>query len=187
MDVQEAIQQAQAHIQNAMELAKRPVGKEELLYMWDNQITALDNFLADTEVLDNPLLEKARGSMRTIKKQLTEAVIKFEAAQEGVELDEEGEPSEEEWAEAFIEQGQEILEMVRQALEEKVKDVRDLPVWEDPLALVNGYLADSEPFQEVNKDLRKVRSVVRAARRDLKSRIQDVFDAWRASDMKGGD
>lgn len=184
MEVQEAIQQAQAHIQNAMELAKRPIGKEELLYMWDNQITALDNFLADTEVLDNPLLEKARGSMRTVKKQLTDAVIQFEAQAEGVELEEEPEPSEEEWAESYLDQGLELLDVVKEVLKEKVDDVKDLPVWEEPLSILNGYLADSEPFQEVNKDLRKVRSVVRAARRDLKNRVQDVFDEWRESDMK---
>lgn len=155
--------------------------------MWDNQITALDNFLAETEVLKNPLLDKARGSMRAVKKQLTEAVIKFEAKQEGVEFEEEPEPAAEEWAEAFVEQGEDLLAMVREAIEEKVKDVQELVKWEEPLAIVNGYLADSEPYQEVSKDLRKVRSVVRAARRDLKGRIQDVVVQWRANADSGDD
>ena len=41
MDPVEALRQAEAHLKNATELVGRPVGKEELMYMWDNQITAL--------------------------------------------------------------------------------------------------------------------------------------------------
>lgn len=177
MDVQAAVQQAQAHLKNAMELAKMPVAKEELLYQWDNQITALDDFLAETEVLKDKLLDRARGSIRTVKKQLTDAVIAFEAKQAGEEVPEE--ESEEEQVAAFIEMAADMVGFAREALEEKVTDIQDLVKWEDPLSMINGYLADSEPFQEANRELQKARSVVRVARRDLKNRIQDVFEDWR--------
>jgi len=184
MDVQEAVNQAQAHLKNAMELAQRPVGKEELLYMWDNQITALDNFLADTEVLKDKLLDRARESIRKVKKDLTDAVIAFEARQAGEEVPDEPEPSDAEWAEAFLEQAPEMLSLVREALEEPVEDVRDLARWEEPLAIVNGFLADSEPYQHLSHDLQKSRSLVRVARRELKGRIDAVFQQWRAADLK---
>lgn len=183
MEAQEAIQKAQAHLQNAMELVPRPVGKEELLYMWDNQITALDNFLAETEAIADNVLKTWRGKLRDAKKKLTDAVMLFEAQQEGEELPED-EPTEEEWTLSYKEMAADMVDLAREALEETVKDVEDLVKWEEPLAVINGFLADSEPFQELDKDLRKARSVVRAARRDIKGRIDDVFNAWRQADMK---
>lgn len=178
MDAQAAIQQAQNHLKNAMELAKMPVAKEDLLYMWDNQITALDDFLAETEVIKDKLLDRARGSIRTVKKQLTDAVIAFEAKMAGEEVDME-EPTDEEQVEGFMEMAQDMLGLAQEALDEQVSNVQDLVKWEDPLSVINGYLADSEPFQEASRELAKARSMVRVARRDLKNRIQDVFEEWR--------
>jgi hypothetical protein len=186
MDVQDAVNQAQAHLKNALELAQRPVGKEELLYMWDNQITALDNFLADTEVVKDKLLDRAREQLRDAKKRLTDTVVSFEAQQEGLEVDEE-DPAPEEWVSTYEEMASEMLELAKEALDQKVKEVQDLVKWEEPLAVINGYLADSEPFQEMSKDLRRARSMVRVARRDLQGRIKDVVSQWREHAEAGGD
>jgi hypothetical protein len=181
MEVQEALRQAEAHLKNAQELAGRPVGKEELLYMWDNQITALDNFLADTESVPDPTFKAKRGELRDIKKKLTDAVVAFEAQAAG-EGAPEGEPTEQEWIESYLEQAGEMIQLVKEALADRVKDVKDLPKWEEPLAVVNGYLADSEPFQEKSHDLRKARSKVRLARKDLKASIDQVFTEWKKQD-----
>ena len=181
MEVQEALRQADAHLKNAQELAGRPVGKEELLYMWDNQITALDNFLADTESIPDPGFKAKRGELRGVKKTLTDAVVAFEAQAAGETPGDEA-PTETEWVESYIEQAGEMIQLVKEALSEKVKDVKDLPQWEEPLAVVNGYLADSEPFQEKSHDLRKVRSKVRLARKDLKASIDQVFTQWKQQD-----
>jgi hypothetical protein len=185
MELQEATRQADAHLKNAQELAGRPVGKEELLYMWDNQITALDNFLADTEAVPDPGFKAKRGELRDVKKKLTEAVVAFEAQAAGEEVPAE-EPSPEEWVEAYLEQAQDMITLAKEALGEKVKSVQDLVKWEEPLAVINGFLADSEPFQEMNRDLRKARSVVRMARKDLKAAIDDVFLKWKAADRAAG-
>lgn len=182
MEVQEALRQAEAHLKNAQELAGRPVGKEELLYMWDNQITALDNFLADTESVPDPGFKAKRTELRTVKKSLTDAVVSFEAQAAGEQASADGEPSEEEWVESYLEQAGEMIQLVKEALAEKVQDVKDLPQWEEPLAVVNGYLADSEPFQESSHDLRKARSKVRLARKDLKAAIDQVFTQWKQAD-----
>ena len=181
MEVQEALRQADAHLKNAQELAGRPVGKEELLYMWDNQITALDNFLADTESVPDPGFKAKRTELRDVKRKLTDAVVQFEAQAAG-ETPGEDTPTEAEWIESYIEQAGEMIQLVKEALSQKVKDVKDLPQWEEPLAVVNGYLADSEPFQEKSHDLRKARSKVRLARKDLKAAIDQVFTQWKQAD-----
>jgi hypothetical protein len=185
MQLQDALAQAEAHLKNANELAGRPVGKEELLYMWDNQITALDNFLADSESVQDPKLKGLRGQLRDAKRKLTDSVVQFEAQAAG-ETVEGGEPSEKEWVEAYLEQAQEMVALVKESLGQKIKGVQDLPQWEEPLAVVNGFLADSEPFQEKSHELRKARSIVRLARKDLKAAIEDVFAKWKAADRASG-
>ncbi|HUR61304.1 MAG TPA: hypothetical protein VM286_02935 [Candidatus Thermoplasmatota archaeon] len=185
MELQEATRQADAHLKNAQELAGRPVGKEELLYMWDNQITALDNFLADTESVPDASFKAKRAEIREVKKRLTDAVVAFEAAAAGEEVAKD-EPTKEEWVEAYLEQAQDMVTLAKEALGEKVKSVQDLVKWEEPLAVMNGYLADSEPYQEQNRDLRKARSVVRMARKELKGAIDDVFLKWKAADRASG-
>ena len=185
MDVEEAIRQAEAHLKNALELAPRPVGKEELVYMWDNQITALDNFLADTETVVGEKFKEIRKTLRDAKKKLTDAVVAFEAKQNGEEVPTD-EPSDDEWVESYLEMASDMVDLVKESIAEKVKDITQLVNWEEPLAVVNGYLADSEPFQELSHDLRKARSVVRVARRDLKNRIDEMVASWRKSDMAGG-
>ena len=181
LDPAEANRQAQAHLKNALELVGRPVGKEELMYMWDNQITALDNFLADTEAVQDPDFKKIRGELRDAKKKLTDAVTKFEADAAGEKLPD-GEPSAKEWIESYLEQAGEMIELAKETLALKVKDVTQLIQWEEPLSVINGYLADSEPYQEASRDLRKARSVVRMARKDLKAHIDEMVQKWKAAD-----
>ncbi len=186
MDAQEAIQKAQAHLTNAMEQAKMPLIKEELMYQWDNQITAIDTFLAETEVLKDKLLDRARGSLRKVKKDLADAVIAFEAKQEGVEVPDE-EPSDDEWVMEYTEMAGEMLALAKEALDEQVAKLEDLFKWEEPLAMLNGYLADSEPFQEMNHELKKARSLVRVARRELKANIEDAVKRLVSDEGDDGD
>lgn len=185
MDPQEAIRQGEAHLKNALELVGRPVGKEELMYMWDNQITALDNFLADTEAVVDDKVKEVRAQLRDAKKQLTDAVVAFEAQAAGEEAPK-GDPDKEEQILSFTEMAGDMVQLAKEALAEKVADVKDLVKWEEPLAVINGYLADSEVYQEASKDLRRARSMVRMARKDLKNRIEDVFTQWRKADLAGG-
>jgi hypothetical protein len=186
MEVQEALRQADAHLKNALELVGRPVGKEDLMYMWDNQVTALDNFLADTEVVADAQFKEARKQLRDAKKKLTDAVVAFEAAAAGEEAPKGDDIPQDEQILSYIEMAGDMVGLAKEALAETVKDVKDLVKWEEPLAVINGYLADSEPFQEMNKDLRRARSMVRVARKDLKNRIEDVFNQWRKQDLAGG-
>lgn len=187
MDAQQAVQQAQAHLKNALELAQRPVGKEELLYMWDNQITAMDNFLAETEALGDKLLERAREQLRDVKKRLTDTVTKFEMEQEGEEFVPDDDVPDDEWVASYTEMAGDMVALAKESLAEKVKDVEDLVKWEEPIAVLNGYLADSEPFQEASAELRKVREFVKAARNDLNGRLKDFLREWKSKQEEGED
>ncbi|MGB0653168.1 MAG: hypothetical protein ACPGQL_08190 [Thermoplasmatota archaeon] len=181
-NVQELVQQAIAHLQNATELAQRPCAKEELLYMWDNQITALDAFLANTEEVADKALQTWRTKLQGVKKQLTDAVVAFEAQAAGEEVPDDDIPDEE-WIGTYLEMAGEMTGLVAEALEEPVQDVKDLIKWENPLDVVNSYLADSEPYQSASQELHQVRLIVRAAKSDLEGRIRDVFDDWRSKDL----
>ncbi len=183
--VDELRRQADAHLKNATELAGRPCAKEELLYMWDNQVAALDNFLANTEGLVDDGLKEIRDSIRDVKKQLTDAVIAFEAKAAGEEVPDDPDP--EEMVAGYLEIAGDMTSLVAEALEEKVQDVKDLVKWENPLEVINSYLADSEPYESASRDLRRMRSIVRAAKADLEGRIKDVFEDWRRSDMSSRD
>ena len=192
MDAQEAIRQAEAHLRNAEDQLKVPVGQKDMFLGADDQVTAvdnlttaLDNFLADTESIPDPKLKELRGRIRDAKRKLTDAVVAYEAQKEGAQM-EGGEPSPEEWVEVYLESADDMLGLVQDALKEKVKDVHELGALEEPLAVVNGYLADSEPFQETSRELQKARSKVRMARKDLKSRIDAVLQDWKAKDRASG-
>jgi hypothetical protein len=87
----------------------------------------------------------------------------------------------------MVQYGKEFIEMADEALKTKVKDVHQVAAWEDPLATLNSFLADSETLVQLNPALKKVREDVRARKNELQKRIQDVVGAWRQSDLAGGE
>ncbi len=80
-----------------------------------------------------------------------------------------------------------MLAVVRDALKAKIKDVQGLAEWEEPLAAVSGFLADSEPFQADSRDLQKARSKVRLARKDLKAQIDSYVKDWKSKNLEEDD
>ena len=87
----------------------------------------------------------------------------------------------------MVQYGKEFLEMADEALKTKVKAIDQVAAWEDPLATLNSFLADSETLVTLNPQLKKVREDVRARKMELQKRIADVVGAWRQSDVSGGD
>src|SRR5581483_9146625 len=73
-----------------------------------------------------------------------------------------------------------FIEMADEALKTKVKAVDQVAAWEDPLATLNSFLADSETLVAHHAPLKKVRDEVRARKMELQKRIQDVVQAGRA-------
>jgi hypothetical protein len=185
MDAQRALADGTIFVKNAEEEMDRKILREDQLYFIDNQVEALDTFLADTEDLNgNAEVEAMRAQLRDLKGKLEKKSMEFLAQQEGSDLPEDLPP--EEMAEAMVGYGQDFLQMADDALKQKVTKVDQLPNWEDPLATLNSFLADSETLVPLNPNLAKVRAEVRARKVELQKRITDVVGAWRQSDLAGG-
>ncbi|HVM45604.1 MAG TPA: hypothetical protein VM582_06680 [Candidatus Thermoplasmatota archaeon] len=174
-------------MKNAEEELDRKILREDQLYFIDNQVEALDTFLADTEDLNtNQQVEALRAQLRELKGKLEKKVLEWLATQEGggADLPEDLPPAE--TAADMVEAGAEIIKMADDALKSKVKGVEEVATWEEPLAAVNSFLADSEVYVQHNPKLVKVRADVRSRKLELQKRIQDVVQAWRQSDLSGG-
>lgn len=186
MDPQRALADGALFVKNAEEEMDRKILREDQLYFIDNQVEAIDTFLADTEdLVSNGEVKKLRDQLRELKQKLEKKSMEFLATQEGGELPEDSPPQE--MAEAMVQYGKEFLEMADDALKTKVKGIEQVAAWEDPLATLNSFLADSETLVQLNPALKKVREDVRARKNELQKRIQDVVGAWRQSDLAGGD
>lgn len=186
MDAQRALADGTAFVKNAEEEMDRKILREDQLYFIDNQVEALDTFLADTEDLNgNAQVEALRQKLRELKGKLEKKVLEWLATQEGTsELPEDLPPAE--TAAEMVEAGAEVIKMADDALKSKVKDVAEVAIWEEPLAAVNSFLADSEVYVQHNPKLAKVRADVRSRKGELQKRIADVVQDWRQRDLAGG-
>jgi hypothetical protein len=186
VDAQRALVDGQQFVKNAEEEMDRKILREDQLYFIDNQVEALDTFLADTEELNtNGQVEPLRKQLRELKGKLEKKVLEWLATQEGgAELPEDLPPAE--TAADMVEAGAEIIKMAEDALKSKVKGVEEVAQWEEPLAAVNSFLADSEVYVQHNPKLVKVRADARSRKLELQKRIADVIQAWRQSDIAGG-
>ena len=149
---------------------------------------ALDTYLADTEDLSgqSPELAGLRQELRDLKKELEKKSMAFLAQQEGGGDLPEDLPPEETAAEMVL-AGREFVTMADDALKQKVTKIEHVANWEDPLATINAFLADSETYVKVNKDLPKIRTDLKERKAELEKRIRDVVGAWRQQDAAGGD
>lgn len=186
LDAQRALADGAQFVKNAEEEMDRKILREDQLYFIDNQVEALDTFLADTEELNtNATVEAMRQQLRELKGKLEKKVLEWLATQEGGDaLPEDLPPAE--TASDMVEAGAEIIKMADDALKAKIKGVEEVAQWEGPLAAVNSFLADSEVYVQYNPKLVKVRADVRSRKGELQKRIADVVQAWRQSDLAGG-
>lgn len=185
LDAQRALADGTLFVKNAEEEMDRKILREDQLYFIDNQVEALDTFLADTESINgHPEVKTLRDTLRDLKGKLEKKSMEFLAQQEGSELPEDSPP--EEMAEAMVAYGRDFIEMADEALSTKVKGVDQVAAWEDPLATLNSFLADSETLVSIHPPLQAVRDDVRARKVELEKRIQDVVSDWRAKDLAGG-
>lgn len=186
LDEQRALADGRGYVQNAKDELERKILREDQLYFIDNQVEALDTFLADTEDLqaDSPELAELRTELRSLKQQLEKKSMEFLAAQEGSELPEDLPP--EEMAGDMAQYGREFVQLADEALKANVTKIEHVAQWEDPLSTINSFIADSEPYVHLHKDLPKVRADLKERKRDLEKRISDVVGAWRQADLAGG-
>jgi hypothetical protein len=187
MQLQDAIRDAPAFLRNAQDTAQRSPANPDTLYLWDNQVTAIEAFLASTEDLNgqNPDLANARRQLFDLKKQIQNKVLEFELKAEGQELP--PEPTEEELVGDMIEFAKEIEGLCGELSKAAVKSVKDLNELEEPRQVLNGFLVDTEILVGKNGDLDRVRGLAKQTRARLEERAQQILTEWRQADMAAGD
>jgi hypothetical protein len=187
MELPKVLAEGETFVKNAEDALARPVIHPDQLYTYDNQVEVIDTFLADTEDLQGESndLRDLRKRLRGIKEQLEKKIIEVEAKAEGVEAPPE-EPPVEELVAAFEEMGPELVQEADKALKKNVASVEKLKDWEEPLAGINSYLSDSEPFGDKGK-LPAIRKQLKERKQQLQQRIQGLLAEWRQRDLAGGD
>ena len=84
MDPQRALSDGALFVKNAEEEMDRKILREDQLYFIDNQVEAIDTFLADTEdLVSNGDVKKLRDQLREMKQKLEKKSMEFLATQEG--------------------------------------------------------------------------------------------------------
>lgn len=186
MDLENALREGPNFVRNAEDALKRAITNPEMLYVWDNQVAAIDGYLANSEPFTRKSEELVtlREQLRGYKKELEQKVTAFEAEQEGEEPPED--PPEAEVIDEFKEMAVQLYELAEGALQNEVTDVKGLVTYEDPRDLINGFLADSEPFKEKDEDLHNARRHVRRLKVELDKRIRTIEEDWRAADLAAG-
>ncbi len=185
MDLQRALADGEQFIKNAQDEMERKILREDQLYFIENQVEAIDTYLSDSEDVapQSAELKDVRDRLRALKQQLEKKSMEFLAQQEGQDLPEDLPP--EETASDLVDVGREFVEMADQALKTKVSKIAQVSAWEDPLTMLNSFLADSETFVPLNKDLGAIRASLKTRKAELQKRIADVVSAWRAADAAG--
>jgi hypothetical protein len=187
MELQQVIAQGETFVKNAEDTMSRPIINTDQLYVYDNQVEVIDTYLADTEDLQgqSPDLASMRARLRGIKEQLEKKIIEVEAKAEGIEGPPEDIPPAE-LAAAFEETAPDLLAEADKALKKNVTKVDKLHEWEEPLAAINSFLADSEPVASIG-NLAKVRGQLKERKHALRGKIQNLVQEWRQADLAGGD
>ncbi|MDX1610821.1 MAG: hypothetical protein R3185_00535 [Candidatus Thermoplasmatota archaeon] len=157
----QAVHAGQVYIKNAEDALDQKVIREDQLYKWENQLQAIDEFLADTEDMDHSEdLAQVRGDAREKKTALEANIADF--FDQPVEHDDP-----EANIEALLGVGVEIIEEA-----EKI---------EVPLLAVKGWLADTEPYDE-HPVMGQARKDMKSAKFALEERLASLVEEWKQND-----
>lgn len=187
MQLQDALRDAPAFVRNAQETAQRSPVNADTLYLWDNQVTAIESFLANTEDHsgENGDLAKARKELFELKRSIQNKVLEFELKEEGQEMP--PEPTEEELLADFVDYGKEMEKLAKDVAKAPLKTVKDIDELEGAREQMSSFLVDTEPHVAKDAALAKSRTLVKETRAQLEARIADLLREWRKSDVDDGD
>ncbi len=172
----QAIHQGEVFIRNAEDALKLDINDEEQLYKWENQLAALDEFLADTEdmVESEEDLAEIRQQAREKKAALEKNLADF--FDQPVEADDE-----EANIEALLGVGVEIIEEAEAALEAEVDNMEEVRELEHPLLAVKQWLADTEPYDD-HQVMAQARKDMKAVKFALSEKLEELTKAYADAD-----
>ncbi len=187
MQLHEALRDGPSYVRNASEIAQRTPVNVETLYMWDNQVAAIDAFLAETEPFanDDPNLAKTRQELFGLRKQIQNNVLEFELKQENQEMP--PDPTEEELIGEMTEYGKELQQTLMVLQKIKFKKRQDFERVEEPLAELAAFLVETEQLKGKNPELDKYRAEVKRVRAEIDSKTRDYLRELRAKEAEEPD
>ncbi len=166
----------ETYIRNAEDALDREVKDEDQLYIWENQLATIDEFLADSEMLDgDDDLVRVRAEAREAKTKLEESIAGFFG--DPLEADDE-----ETNVGALLSVGAQLMDEAEEVLDKDDDSLEHADMVETSLLGLKQWLADSEPYQEEHKIMAQARRDVRMAKEALEIRRDEIVSTWKDED-----
>jgi hypothetical protein len=174
---QQAVFEGEKYIDNARDALDQDVEDEDDLYIWENQLAAIDEFLADTEDMDpeGQDLDEVRAEARECKELLEEKIANF--------FDEpvEAEDTEANIA-ALLDVGRQLIEEAEQVLEAR-PDPEGLDEHANEIETtvigIKQWLADSEPYHDETEMMTQARRDMKMVVDALEEKLDETVSAWK--------
>ena len=177
---EQARQAGEVYIKNAEDALGQKVIREDQLYIWENQLQAIDEFLADSEdVESDDGLVDTRILARETKVKLEQSIAGF--FDEPVE-DEDPAAN----AIALLEVGAGIIEEGEAALKTELKSRADSEVLEDALLGIKQWLSDTELLTG-NEVMVQARTEMKAVKAQLEETLDEFAKVLADQDDGKGD
>jgi hypothetical protein len=187
MQLHEALRDAPSYLRNAQDIAPRKPINVDTLYMWDNQVAAIDAFLAETEefAAQDPSLATTRKELFGLRKQIQNNVLEFELKQENQELP--PDPTEEEVVAEMTEYARDLQKTLMILQKIKFKKRADFERVEEPLQELAAFLVETEPLKGKNPELDKYRAEVKRVRAEIDNKTRDYLKDLRSKEAEEPD
>lgn len=178
-DPDQAVSQGETYLKNAKDALGADVNSEEELYIWENQVEVIDEFLADTEDVDGgDELADLRSELRQVKEDLEKQTMEF------LGEDQARQASDEEMVESFIAFAEELIPDIDQVLDADIQDAQEAKIaLEPPLGVINSLLADTEPYKD-DEELAELREQLKMRKMALEEKIASLHEDWRAAELE---
>jgi hypothetical protein len=174
---QQAVFEGEKYIDNARDALDQDVEDEDDLYIWENQLAAIDEFLADTEDMDpeGQDLDEVRAEARECKEQLEARIADF------FDQPVDAEDTEANIA-ALLDVGRQLIEEAEEVLEAR-PDPEELDDHANEIETtvigIKQWLADSEPYHDETDMMTQARRDMKMVVDALEEKLDETVSAWK--------
>ncbi len=173
---QQAVFEGEKYVSNARDALDQTVKEEEDLYIWENQLAAIDEFLADTEDMEGGEdLAEVRAEARECKNSLEASIADFFDQPVDAEDAEENIAALLEVARQLIAEAEEVLE-AQPDPEEMDEHANEI---ETTVIGIKQWIADSEPYHERTEMMTQARRDMKMIVGALEEKLDETVSAWK--------
>lgn len=173
---QQAAFEGEKYVKNARDALDRDVEEEEDLYIWENQLAAIDEFLADTEDMEGTEgLPEVRDEARECKDELERRIAEFFGDPVEAEDDEMEIAALLDVGQQLIAEAEEVMDAQpdREDLDEHANEI------ETTLIGLKQWLADSEPYHDKHELMKQARGDIKMTVDALEHKLDETVSAWK--------